>query len=210
MPTIPPWFAPVVPLVEALARLLRPHGEIVLHDLEHDRVLGIWNNLSNRKVGDESLLAELPDADEGQAVMGPYERVTIDGRRMTSVSAVIRDDAGAPRGVLCVNLDRSPVDQAVAMLSALAPQATEPRPDGLFKRDWREQIALLVDIWCRDNSIARSALTRTHRLEIVRQLQAADLFATRNAAQHVAAALDCSRATVYTLLNEIKAKEGAA
>lgn len=208
MATFPSWFDPVVPVVEALARLLRPHGEIVLHELEHDRVLGIWNNLSGRKVGDGSLLAELPAASTDETLMGPYERVTIDGRRMTSVSAVIRDSSGVPRGVLCVNMDRSPVDQAVAMLSALAPSATEPRPDSLFNRDWREQIALQVDLWCRDNSIARSAMTRAHRREIVRQLQAADLFATRNAAQHVASALGCSRATVYTLLNEIK--EGAA
>jgi D-arginine utilization repressor len=210
METQPTWFDPVLPVVEALARLLHPHGEIVLHDLGRDRVLGIWNNLSQRKVGDASLLSQLPAAPDDEASMGPYERVTIDGRRMTSVSAVLRDADGKPRGVLCINLDRSPVDHAVAMLSALAPQATEPRPAGLFERDWREQIALLVDTWCRDHLVARSALTRTHRLEIVKQLQAADLFATRNAAQHVAAALGCSRATVYTLLNEVKAIEGAA
>ncbi|PRY39795.1 helix-turn-helix transcriptional regulator [Umezawaea tangerina] len=204
MTSLPSWFDPVAPVVEALALLLHPHGEIVLHDLERDRVLAVWNGSSNRRPGDDSLLSELPAGDDGSVALGPYERVTIDGRRTTSVSAILSDAGGTPRGVLCVNLDRSPVDQAIAALAALAPVPAEPRPAVLFDRDWREQIALVVDTWCRERHLTRDALTREQRLAVVRELWEADLFATRGATQHVATALRVSRATVYTLLNEAK------
>jgi predicted transcriptional regulator YheO len=34
------------PVCQAVALLLGPYAEVVLHDAEHDRVLAIWNPLS--------------------------------------------------------------------------------------------------------------------------------------------------------------------
>ncbi len=190
------------PVLEAVARLLHPHAELVLHDLDRDVVVAIVNGFSGRVVGDPSLLAELPDGEPGAWVLGPYEKVTTDGRRLTSVSAVVRDGQGRRRGLLCVNLDRSPVDGLLRAVAALAGPQVQPRPPALFERDWREQIALTVDQWCREHQLRREALTRADRLELVAALDRADLFTTRHAAQHAAVAIGVSRATVYTLLRQ--------
>lgn len=198
---LPVWAERIAPACQAITDLLHPNAEVVLHELATDTIVGIWNAFSSRRPGDPSLLAELPGAGDPGPVIGPYEKVTIDGRRLTSISAMVTDDQGVNRGMLCINLDRSPLDGIVAALSSLASApAVQPRLDALFERDWRDRIALTVDEWCRTHSLRREALTRSDRVEIIRTLDGQDLFATRKAAEHVATALGVSRATVYQLL----------
>lgn len=196
----------LTPLCEAIARLLSPHAEVVLHDIASDTIIGLWNGFSNRVVGDPALLtSELSEQAVAQTgVLGPYEKVAADGRRLTSVSVVLPGADQKPELVLCVNLDRSPMDDVIAALRAMVAPAAEARPQALFDGDWREQIALAVDEWCRSKMVDRRRLSRAERLEIVRVLDDADLFATRHAARHVSLALDVSRATVYSMLNEVR------
>jgi len=197
------WIASVETTCAAIVALLSPHAEVALHDLERDRIVRIWNPLSGRDVGDPSLLAELPAAWDDHPVQGPYRKVLDDGRELSAVSAVVADAAGTPRGLLCVNLDRTVLLDAAALLGAFAAPVVEA-PAGLLERDWREQIALTVDAYCREHALHRDRLTRADRREVVRAVEARDLFATRNAADHVARALKVSRATVYSLLKEIR------
>lgn len=203
MVDLPAWAERMTPTCQAIADLLYPHAEVVLHDLARDVILGVWNGFSARQPGDSSLLSELPGNPGEGLVIGPYEKVTIDGRRLTSISAAVLDADGATRGLLCVNLDRSPLDRIVTALTSLAAAPPMgPRPPALFERDWRDRIALQVDEWCRERGVHRDALARPDRIEIVRVLDEQDLFATRRAAEHVARALGVSRATVYQLLRE--------
>jgi D-arginine utilization repressor len=199
------WAETLTPICQSLAMLLAPHAEVVLHDVTSDTIVGIWNPFSNRKVGDPALIGDLPGAEPGAVVMGPYEKIGPDGRRITSVSSVYADEHGTPLGVLCVNLDRSPMDQAIQTLMSVFSPPTDARPTVLFERDWREQISLAVHDWCREHMVDRTRLTRSQRVELVRTLDEADLFATRKAAQHVAVALGVSRATVYAMLREVRA-----
>jgi D-arginine utilization repressor len=203
------WAASFESVCAAIAQLLDPHAEVVLHDLASDRIIGIWNPLSGRRVGDVSLIDELPEGWAGAPVQGPYRKVLADGRYLSAVSAVVCDPDGVACGLLCVNLDRSPFEQALDVLSRFAaPRA--PRPRELFVRDWREQIALTVDDECRSRGMSRERLTREDRLSLVRALDERGLFATRHAAEYAAHALGVSRATVYALLKEVRADARAA
>lgn len=209
MPDVPSWAVPHAAMMEAVVAVLAPHAEVVLHDLERDEIVLIRGAFSGRRPGDPSLLSELPpqgDHEQG-AVIGPYEKVTAQGRRLLSVSVPVRDERGERRGLLCVNIDKSPVDELVRAVSALAGPVVQARPAALFERDWREQIALLVDGWCNDRGRLRDQLTRAERLELVGRLDAADLFATRHAGQHAALAMAVSRATVYSLLKESRRQQ---
>jgi D-arginine utilization repressor len=197
------WWSSLEPVCAAMAALLAPHGEVALHDLKTERIVALWNPISGREVGDESLIDELPESPLAAGVIGPYEKVLLDGRRCTSVSAVLTGDNGRPVGLLCVNLDRSPLDQIVALATSLiAPRA--PQPAGLSESDWREQIATRVHRFCQDRAIRREQLNRDARRELVAELDAAGLFAVRRSADLVAEALGVSRATVYTLLREVR------
>ncbi len=199
---LPPILVDVAATAQAITTLFHPHVEVVLHDVARDRVVAIWNAFSARKPGAESLLEPelLADVPPGQ-VLGPYEQVDRHGRRLSSVS--VRVDDG--RLLLCLNFDRSAIDSAVQMLSALA-APREEQPGALFQRDWRAHVNGLIDDWCREHGVARSALRRAGRLALVADLDARGVFDTRNAAAHVATVLGVSRATVYALRKESQSR----
>jgi D-arginine utilization repressor len=191
--------APFTPLIEGIVALLHPHAEVVVHDVKRDRIVALWNPISRRSVGDDSLLRELPVHEAGFGVLGPYEKIGVDGHRITSVTMEIADGAG----LVCVNLDRFALDTAIEALQRFA-QAVTPQPAALFERDWREEIARVVDEWCRQHQVNRDRLNREQRAEIVKLLDDKGLFATRNAGTHVATTLGVSRATIYSLLQEAR------
>jgi predicted transcriptional regulator YheO len=196
----PGWLSPYVPVVEAVVALLHPHVEAVVHDTGRDQVLAIWNPVSGRRPGHRSLLEpELLSGLTGDVVLGPYQKVDERGRRFTSVSVPIADG----KGLLCLNFDRSVLDDAVQALTRFA-AAAEPRPAALFERDWREQVNLLVDQWCRSAQVSRDRLTAVQRAELIGVLDGKGVFDMRHAAAHVAAALGVSRATVYNLLKTVR------
>jgi predicted transcriptional regulator YheO len=197
--------ADVAATATAITTLFHPHVEAVLHDVARDRVVAIWNAFSTRRPGAESLLDPdlLADVPSGK-VLGPYEQVDRHGRRLSSVS--VRVDDG--RLLLCLNFDRSALDSAALVLAAFAGPRVE-RPEALFHRDWRAHLNGLVDDWCRERDVARAALDRSNRLDLVADLDARSVFDTRNAAAHVAAILGVSRATVYALRKESQARPSA-
>ena len=205
-PSHPSWVTPLVPVCEALALLLAPHGEIAVHDLATEQIVALWNPISGRQVGDDSQMDELPGARGQGTVFGPYPKALLDGRSLTSVSAVLHDEAGDRRGLLCVNLDRTPLDHIASIATSLL-AATAAPPPGLFERDWRERMALRVQQWCRGRALRQDSLSREARRELIGVLDAEGLFAVRGAAGLAAEALGVSRATVYSLLKETRSTE---
>ncbi len=192
------------PACQAIALLLGPFAEVVLHDAATDRVLAIWNPMTTRKAGDPSMLGELDDLEPSASdVYGPYEKLLPDGRRLSSVSAILREQGL----VLCVNFDRGPLVQAAGLLSQLAAPAT-PRPESLFERDWVERVNHIVGAFVLANGKPVGRLSRAERLELLAELDDAGIFAVRRAVPVVAAALDASRSTVYSLLAELKDGRG--
>ncbi|MFJ2376968.1 transcriptional regulator [Streptomyces sp. NPDC087769] len=193
------------PVGQAVALLLGPYAEVVLHDPDTDRILAIWNPMGSRSPGDPSLLGELDRLDpSARDVFGPYEKLLADGRRLSSVSAVLREPDGKAAAVLCVNLDRTPLEQAAAVLSAFgAPQT--PRPEPLFEQDWNERVQHIVGAYVRECGRPIERLTRSDRLAVLARLDGAKVFAVRRATPVVAAALRVSRSTLYGLLAELRA-----
>ncbi len=112
----------------------------------------------------------------------------------------LRDDKGKRIGLMCVNMDVSQFDQAIKLLSAFA-APSEPRPEAMFRQDWREHINLVIRAFLETKRKALKALDREERIALIAEIDAAGLFAARNAAPHVASAMNVSRATVYALLN---------
>lgn len=198
---LPPSLAAHEATAAAIAALLHPHGEVVLHDLASGRIAGIWNGFSSRRVGDPSLLDDTAAGFAAQGpVLGPYEKTGIGGSRLKSVTAVLPGAPGEPpAGLLCINLDVGPLDQAVRLLAAFAAPSIEP-PNALFARDWRERINQALHAWLKNQGLALSALGRAEKIALVTALDREGLFETRRAAEHVASLIGASRASVYAYL----------
>lgn len=197
------WLEQMAPVGEALAVLLAPHGEVAIHNLQTGRIEALWNPLSGRAVGDDSLLDELPTTPGESWVVGPYAKVLPDGRSLTCVSAVLMDERGRRQGLLCINLDRSTLDRIAALATSLL-AAQVPRPTPLFEKDWREELAQRVHDFCTERALDRDHLNRKTRQELVAMLDRAGMFAVRGSIDLTASALGVSRTTVYTLLKEIR------
>jgi len=191
----------VASVVEAIVSLFHPHVEAVLHDVQRDRILRIWNPISGRSPGGRSYLAGnlLAEALNSAQIIGPYEQVGTDGRNYVSMTIRLNDG----ETLLCLNLDRSPLDRAVELLNHFA-EATQPRSPALFERDWPQDINDCVADYCRDQRCARDALSREQRLALVALLDRKGFFSVRHATPHVARVLGVSRMTVYTMLKEIR------
>lgn len=192
----PAWAEPYAAAAEAVVRLFYPHVEAVIHDIGQDVVARIWNPISGRRPGDASLLdPSLLGELAGGGVAGPYRQAGLPSAEISSVSAVI---AGG-RGLLCLNFDRSVISQAADTLRTFA-LGTEPRPPGLFERDWREDLSAVVHDWCQERGLRPAHLSRDDRGRLVAFLYGRGAFEVRRAASHLAEVLGVSRATVYATL----------
>ncbi|WLR98308.1 helix-turn-helix transcriptional regulator [Shinella sumterensis] len=187
----------------AISTLFYPHAEVVLHDLETGRIAGIWNAFSGRKPGMESLVdGELEEAGEA-GVYGPYEKTGDDGRRLKSVTSVLKDEFGQALGLLCINMDVSHFDAAAKLLSAFT-GTVAPRPPSLFSGDWREEINTALHDWLRNQGLALTALKKAERVALVAALEERGLFQTRNAVDHLASLIGASRASIYNYLADAR------
>lgn len=187
------------PVAEAISILLFPHAEVVLHDLKTGCIRAIFNNLSKRAVGDESLLDEIDKIANSQDVFPPYFKTNWDGRKMKSVTAVIRSQEGKPIGLMCINLDISKWEEMHHFILDMIKPATE-KPDYLFKNDWREKINLYVSSYLKQHALRLESIDRTEKKKLLLALQKEGAFDTKNAASYIADVLQISRATVYNYL----------
>ena len=196
-----PELAPYLPVCDAVALLFRPHAEVVLHDLGSQSVVHIAGNFSQRVLGEPSLLDEI-GFDPNETIIGPYEKVNWDGRRLKSISIVL-SAASKAIGVLCINVDVSQFHALMQTLSALAtvPAGVE-KPQALFKEDWHERINEFVQQWTQSRGLAVTSLSRAEKRELVADLAANGAFGGRNAAAYISRILGLARATVYNYLNQ--------
>lgn len=187
----------------AISTLFYPHAEVVLHDLETGLIAGIWNAFSGRKAGMDSLVENTLEAAGEAGVYGPYEKTGEDGRRLKSVTAVLKDDHGQALGLLCINMDVSHFEAAARLLAAFTGVAA-PRPPSLFAGDWREEINTALHDWLRTRGLALTALKKGDRVALVAALDERGLFQTRNAVDHLASLIGASRASIYNYLADAR------
>jgi D-arginine utilization repressor len=194
-----------IPICEALARLLAPHAEIVLHDLGNDQIHHIANCFSKRRVGDPSL-TDIADIDFAASVIGPYAKINWDGRRLKSVSAVIRDGAGTPIGLMCINHDMEAfagvLDQLTNLLGTPVPMAPAT---ALFSSDWRERINEHIGAFLAARNATLSGLAAEDSQLLITHLETVGIFEIRNATHYIADVLGVSRATLYNRLKLVRA-----
>lgn len=199
----------LIPVAEAIAALMKPHAEVVIHDLARGQIAHIANNISRRRIGDSSL-TDLKDigALDGD-VIGPYPKTNFDGRELKSITAVLRGADRAPLGLLCINFDISVIAQARAALDALSAfEQTGHQPAALFQADWQEKVNEEIAAFLRQRGLAASALARPDHADLIAHLEREGYFAIRNLVPYLARALGVSRATVYKHLKEVRDGRG--
>jgi predicted transcriptional regulator YheO len=189
-------------VADAIAKLFEPYVETVIHDLATEKVVYIANNFSNRIIGEPSLFdhigfLETPE----QEIIGPYEKINWDGRKIKSVSVVLRSGGGDAVGLMCINMDVSEFYRIQKILQFfVSPSHLVDQPDILFKEDWHEKINLFIYNWAKERGLALESLTRDQKRALVGTLSDKGAFSGKNAAGYIARVMNMSRASVYNYL----------
>ncbi len=192
-----------LPTAEAIQRLLYPHAEVVLHDIKLNQIAAIFNPFSKRRVGDSSLLTKEDEMATLDECIGPYEKTNWDGRKLKSVSSVIRDENNKAVGMLCINLDVSMFEKFHLLISEFVNyDHLIPQPMPLFKDDWQERINNYVHQYLSEHHLSLEALNRQEKKNLIEHLYNIGAFNGKNSAKYVAQIIKISRATVYNYLNE--------
>jgi D-arginine utilization repressor len=192
-------------VADGMAALFKPYVEAVVHDIRSDSVAYVANPFSPREPGDPSDIQSLVIT-ERTHLIGPYEKINWDGRRIKSVTIVLRDTANVPVGLLCINVDVTEFDAVRRTLQAFIGMA-EPAgsAEALFRDDWHEKINQFVAAWMAQHATTVDRLERAGRLALIEALHETGAFEGRRAAAYVAKMLGISRATIYATLARLKA-----
>jgi predicted transcriptional regulator YheO len=197
-----PEIAHFLPTAEAIERLLYPYAEVVLHDLNTQKIAAIFNSFSNRYIGDDSLLEEIA-VDGSESVIGPYLKVNWDGRKLKAISVVIRNSEQQPVGLMCINLDLAKFEALQELIQQfIQPEHLISQPEELFKHDWQERMNIYVHEHLKRQHKRLENLSRLEKQELVKLLNKKGAFNQKNAAAYVGKMLGISRATVYKYLSE--------
>ncbi len=195
-----------IPMAEAFSKLLHPLAEVVIHDLEKNQIVAIFNPFSRREVGDESYMEQWDfPVDAQQDVIGPYKKINYDGQKLKSISVVLRDYEGSAQGFLCVNMDISIFERyqrTIQLFLGNNDPATSKPFQGMFKDDLYEQINIYVQQYCRKHQLNLDKLNRKQKQALMVELKDKGAFNGKNATNYAARVLGVSRATIYNYLKE--------
>lgn len=201
---------------EAVVATVGRDCEVVVHDLRNPRhsVVAISGELTGRHVGapapDPELLPGVVDKFTGDQLR--RHTTTSSGRELVSSTAWLRGEAGHIVGAVCINLDLAELRRARDIIDGRLVSDDGLDLDRLttFAPSVADFTRIAVQDVLRGVAKPLHQLTRNERIDLVRSLDRAGVFAMRGAVPSVAGELGVSRATVYTYLREAQRLQPAA
>lgn len=205
----------VAPIVPVLAQALQPRTEVVLHDLTRmpNTIAAIAGTITGREVGgpltDLGLqTARSPDPED----MVNYRTETADGLVLRSTSMFFRMPSGKPVACLCLNSDVRDLELARDIINSLTAgfsdtatvsAAGRESPRETFPSTVDELVEGIINEAIDAAGVPLHMMKKTHKLEVVRDLDQRGFFAVREAVDVIAQRLGVSRYTIYNYLNEL-------
>ena len=201
-------------VADGIGRVFGDCCEVALHSLEDPSssvVSIVHGEITGRSVG--SPLTDLALEILGRSritnedVIGPYFSTTESGRRLRSVTMLIRGRTGALIGFLCINLDLSA--PLLQYMNAFAPKDTD-LDHGAVSESYSRNVDDLVrgtfrKAMARVNQTTGIAPIEKNR-QIIQELHTLGIFTIKGSIDTVAAELGVSRFTIYNYLREIKVR----
>lgn len=196
-----------IPMIQGIISLFAPFVEIAIHDVESGRISAIFNDITNRKVGDISPLKTLQlPVDQFPDVFEPYYETNWDGRKIKCTTITVRDDHHKPVTLICINFDVSVFsDMQVNLETFLKVRQDTGNPVELYGGNWQEKIDDLISHFLLKHKLILGKLSREQKKSLIEELSKEGVFFFKNAAPYIAQKLDISRATIYNYLKILRA-----
>jgi predicted transcriptional regulator YheO len=207
-----------IPWVDFLADALGDTCEVVLHDLrdiEHSIVAIRNNRITGRQVGDSlsdfALEIIQEHAHNKNYLASYYGSLGDNGKILRLSSFFIYDEEGEPIGMLALNMDFSPLEEARAIIdrflrteTPVPTEKTEKRPGKSMHFNLSEDyMPSMVARTIQENGVEPARMTAEEKRGVVESLQSKGVFLLKGAITEVAKKLEVSEQTVYRYLKGI-------
>lgn len=193
------------PLIKALVDLFHPFVEVAIHDLKKGKVVAIYHNISQRKIGEPSPLKELKiSISEFPDYFSPYYKQNWDGRSLKCTSITMRNKMGKPIGLICLNIDVAFFQDGYQLLQTFLQVKSEAEnPIEIFGSQFEEQTEGLIKQFLDETHLSLQHLNRVQKKELVQHLYRKGIFNFKNAVPFLAKKLKTSRASIYNYIKQI-------
>ena len=191
-----------VSIAKAIEKLFHPYIEVIIHDIKKQKIMYIGNNFSGRNIGDDSILDDIT-FDNSKNVIGPYEKINYDGKKLKSISAILKDDDGQAIYLLCMNFDLSILSSVTEAIDIFIGKSSyDKSATALFKDDWQEKINIFIYESLKKQGKTISKIDKEDKKKIIINLNNKGAFKGKNTKEYAAKILKISRASLYNYLNE--------
>lgn len=198
-----------IPTAKAIVNLLGKNCEVVIHDLsqpESSVVFVINGEVTGRKVGqsfDHLVKQVLLNKDFKDDCSANYYYETESGKKIKSVSSMLRDINGDAVGMLCINYDITALKQVENILDNFLDKPTE-----IISSEPEQDVQTVINqiifnVIGNNNS---KDLSRKKCVEMIKFMDDKGIFLVKGAMEKVAELLGVSKVTIYSYLDEAKGK----
>lgn len=192
-------FAPVAKII---AKIYSPFVEVIIHNLDNQKVHHVEGNLSKICKGDLSKLEENLDIIESSMNRCTSPQINKNGRLIKTISTILFDAQGEERGLMSINFDVSKLTLTQEILNELIAPEIDDSSEEMFKNDWQERIHLFIHKYLDENSLQLETLNIKQKKELVYGLYHQGAFEATNSANYISALLQMGRATIFNYLKE--------
>lgn len=194
-----------IPLCDSIGKLFYPNVEVVLHDLNTQKLLHIVNPFSKREIGDK-MINDVKDINSlKEDIVGPYTKTNIDGAKLKTVSTILRDENKNPIGIICINFKIEVFENMYDSIKMLLNiEEKEDKPQAIFSQDWQEHTLCNINTFLKEKNLSLEELKIKDKKELILYLEKEGIFSIRNVVSYLCEILDISRATIYKWLKETK------
>lgn len=216
MSTIHPLLKSMIPLADAIAKMIGPNCEVAIHDLTHPQhsIVHIVNgHLSGRKQGDTlgHVFKEfIKIAQYNQDMIVNYYDYE-NGSTSKCTKVLIKDENEKVIGCFCINIVIDGYLQAIEVMQKIC----ETTPIENFKEKSEEinddsNINNVVQDFISNTFIdmkkTKTKFTKEDKIEMVKFLEEKGVFRVKGSVNWVADILGVSKFTIYNYLDQIRSR----
>lgn len=185
-------------VADAITKIFSPFAEVVIHNLRSGKIQHISGNLSQRKVGDDSLIdvVNLKEEELGRV----YEQDDLNGKVTKSISVKLDKQY-----LMCINYDVSILININKLAESLIqPIEGKEKPKSLFINDWQDSVKEFIKGYLKNKDLKLRDLSKEQIRNLILEIDDLKAFENKKSHEYVANLLGVSRATIFNYLKKVR------
>lgn len=194
-----------VPVARMISKIYTPFVDVIIHDLDTQKIHHVEGRMTSLKQGEWSHLEEKIDLIEASMDRCCSPQMDSNGRLIKTISTILFDTERQEKGLMCIHFDVSKLMLTHEILTELLIPISESEKDDLFKNDWQDQIHLFIHKYLDENNFDLNRMNKKQKKDLVHGLFYQGAFDATNSANYIANLLKMGRATIFNYLKEWRA-----